>query len=288
MIPGGLSKPPPSAARPPHRTRKLSINDITTCANALAPRIVPEIVPATVKQKAIGGTTSHPRTSSRNATVFLAGAFPASRSARCGWTPEPTSTSSVSRVASSQMNRGRVESRVPTKAAVYQTDAFSQASRDRILSQSAVRPRLTGSQERCVEHVQEAPNVKPCRVGHDDRAEAVSKVHAASCSETHQPAHLVKEARGRDLQCATRVSKLRNRRHQGSHPAHRRGADTCSRARRSQSTTAAAPAKASAPRGGRSRIIASSAKRRRRPRKTSTRVRSHDPGSARLDVTHRP
>ena len=40
-------------------------------------------------------------------------------------------------------------------------------------------------------------------------------------------------------------------------------------------------------RGGRNRIIASSARRRRRPRKMSTRVRSQDPGPAPFDVTPR-
>ena len=41
VMPGSLSKPPPSASRPLHRARKLSINNMTTSTNAIVPTIVP-------------------------------------------------------------------------------------------------------------------------------------------------------------------------------------------------------------------------------------------------------
>jgi hypothetical protein len=45
VIPGSLSKPPPSASRPPHRARKLSIRQASSYAELHVPTIVPEIVP---------------------------------------------------------------------------------------------------------------------------------------------------------------------------------------------------------------------------------------------------
>ena len=57
-----------------------------------------------------------------------------------------------------------------------------------------LRPRLTGSEERCIDRVQKTPNIKPGRVGHDYRADAIFRVHAHHAVEPSTPALLVEEA----------------------------------------------------------------------------------------------
>ena len=53
-----FSKPPPSASRPPHRARKLSIRQGSTYAERIVPIVVPEIVPAS-SQNRRGTATLH-------------------------------------------------------------------------------------------------------------------------------------------------------------------------------------------------------------------------------------
>ena len=91
VISGSLSKPPPSASRPPHRARKLSIRRTLTCADRIVPKIVPEIVPAR-SQNRLGTTAMTPsdRSSEGNGS-FRRSSVPqvvgASQHPRTSWRP---------------------------------------------------------------------------------------------------------------------------------------------------------------------------------------------------------
>src|SRR5205809_1993217 len=66
-----FSKPPPSASRPPHRARKLSIYDITTYEAAIVPTTVPEIVAASSQSQSAKTAPACVRRADLNAPVLF-------------------------------------------------------------------------------------------------------------------------------------------------------------------------------------------------------------------------
>ena len=124
MIASDLSKPPPSAARPPHRARKLSIDDIATCANPIVPSIVPEIVPTSARlglRNRVDRSLRHPI---RRQRFFLKPSIPASYWDADTCVAELDSDSVAITRSARRLGRLVALIRHPESAPVYETAAF--------------------------------------------------------------------------------------------------------------------------------------------------------------------
>jgi hypothetical protein len=97
MIRGSLSKPPPSATRPPHRGKKLSINEIGTYAPGSRSGNVPENCRCSFSESTLNGVRPTVQRARPKAAVLFADTMLATDWPKKRYSHEPPSFALVER-----------------------------------------------------------------------------------------------------------------------------------------------------------------------------------------------